>query len=506
MVSAVLVLGAVAFHVRFRERRVVNLLGIWCLLWLLVPIPLDFDSRFVVKLQQISSWLSSQVLDLLQIRHLMMGTVLQMPQRELFVDEACSGIVSVMAVIATGAIWVVWLNRTLLHSVLLLLLGVMWAVLMNVARITAVAVAEDWWHYDLASGWQHDTLGFLLFTLTFVALISTDRVLCFVLDPVPKEVVGDSNPNFLIRMWNAIVTCCDPVELADKPQSDAADGDVSPTERVLSPKVLTLVSGAFLVVGGLQVVSWVRGYQDSYGSVDVALAIDRDALPSAVGDWELQNYDEMTRDSMNEFGQFSRSFTYQNRNSGETAMISMDFPFRGGWHELSVCYRNFGWPMQSRRVDSYPVEPDERNWMVIQAEYEKPEGQFGYLAFSGTNGSGECLEPPSSLVLWRPWFRLRRRLLRSISPRFFQVQVWVSKDEPISEEAQAGRAGVVSGGARGIVESVGTAVRGGIDWRSGKATRSFGTVPRFRDNVGSWTMPFRPKNGQSVRGLSPACH
>ena len=88
----------------------------------------------------------------------MSGTVLQLQGRDFFVDEACSGIVSVMSVIAVGAIWVVWTNRTLLHAVLLLMLGVMWAVLMNVARITAIAIAHDRWQYDLSTGWQHDAL------------------------------------------------------------------------------------------------------------------------------------------------------------------------------------------------------------------------------------------------------------------------------------------------------------------------------------------------------------
>jgi hypothetical protein len=31
---------------------------------------------------------------------------------------------------------------------------------------------------------------------------------------------------------------------------------------------------------------------------------------------------------------------------------------------------------------------------------------------------------------------LRRRLLRSISPRFFQIQAWVSQEEPIAEQTK----------------------------------------------------------------------
>ena len=221
----VVVMGAIAVQIYRQHGRITNQFGIWCLLWLLVPIPLQFDYRFVVRLQRISSRLSGQVLDIMRIDHLMDGTVLQLPDKQFFVDEACSGIVSVMSVIASGAIFVVWRNRTLLHALAVLAIGIMWAVVMNIGRITVIAVAHAWWDIDLSVGWQHDVLGLVLFSMTFVALVSTDSLLSFLGDPIGKPIADREAPaNSLVTAWNWFVTVFDPKRsILDGQEDDVRD-------------------------------------------------------------------------------------------------------------------------------------------------------------------------------------------------------------------------------------------------------------------------------------------
>ena len=429
----VLVLGALALEVSRRHGRITNQFGIWCLLWLLVPIPLQFDQRFVVMLQGISARLSGQVLDILRIDHLMTGTVLNLPDKQFFVDEACSGIISVMSVIASGAIFVVWRNRTLFHSLAVLAAGVMWAVVMNIGRITVIAITHAWWDIDLSTGWQHDVLGLALFSLTFIALVSTDSLLSFLSDPIGKPIADREAPsNGLVKTWNWFVTLYDP-------NRSLVDENVESSKTTKEPWSLGFIygiSGLCLVIAGLQLFVLSRGYRDSETPVQMAKAIDTDLLPDAVGDWDKTAFEAIERESGNEFGNFSKQFKYTHRETGVTATLSLDFPYRGGWHELSVCYRNFGWPLKQRTVTDRPLGDTSENWKVITAEYEKEDGQTGYLAFSGTNGSAELLEPPSAMVLWRPWFRLRRRLLHRISPRFFQFQAWVNADTTIPQETK----------------------------------------------------------------------
>lgn len=456
----VTVMGAAALHIWRCEGRLTNQFGIWALLWLLVPIPLQFDRRLVVRLQQMSAQMSSQLLDLLGIDHLMAGVTLQLPDKQFFVDEACSGIVSVMSVIASGAIYAVWKNRTLPHTITLLLLGIVWAVVMNVGRITSIAIAHDWFGIDLSTGWQHEVLGLVLFSLTFLSLISSDAMLTFLNEPIiTKAADGNANRNPLVKVFNYLVGILDPqrqsLALAGMPagatspeQVTTAAGNSEPASTntpekahnrtTLSSRFVLTTSVVCVVLGALQLVVLSRGYQDPETPVELALSLDSDFLPDTVGDWKKIDFESIERTSSDEFGNYSKQFVYENSATQESAIVSFDFPYRGGWHELSVCYRNFGWPMIDRTVTELPVTTaaGQQTWPVINADYEKTDGQRGFLAFSGTNGTADCLEPPSTLVLWRPWFRLRRRLLRRMSPRFFQFQAWHKTDKEISTETK----------------------------------------------------------------------
>ena len=80
--------------------QVCYLWGIWALLWLIRPLPLNRDQQLISFLQHLSSRLSSRLLDWIGVTHLMEGNTLLLAEKQFFVDEACSGIVSVMSIVA----------------------------------------------------------------------------------------------------------------------------------------------------------------------------------------------------------------------------------------------------------------------------------------------------------------------------------------------------------------------------------------------------------------------
>ena len=63
MLSASFVIGVVFLWIS-RKRPVSNLWGIWCLLFLLIPLPFGFGDDLILGLQSLSSTISSQLLDL----------------------------------------------------------------------------------------------------------------------------------------------------------------------------------------------------------------------------------------------------------------------------------------------------------------------------------------------------------------------------------------------------------------------------------------------------------
>ncbi len=408
-------------------RKIQNLWGIWFLLWLLIPLPLGVDTTVVVRLQRFSSQISSAILDMSMINHLMTGNVLQLPDKQFFVDEACSGIVSIMAVIACGTIYAVWQNRSPLHIVLLICSGVIWAIALNVTRICVIAIGHAWWEIDLSQGRPHEALGIVLFVLTFVALISTDRILDFLLRPIEfPGGISEQRKNPLVALWNNFTQLGDPKRQRPVP--------AGPSNEV-PPKVGLAASSTFALLGAVSLVPITFATQTTLWSVEHAQTVEADFLPKQLGTLIRTDFESIHRPAQHELGDNSKTFTYHDPESKLDYFVSFDFPFSGGWHELCVCYKNTGWTLQRRKAAMPELQAVDPEWPIVAGEFTRDQ-EFGFVAFSNFNADAEGLSPPTDLIFWRPWRRMRRRLLKTFSSQTFQVQVWVSSEEPITDETK----------------------------------------------------------------------
>ncbi len=187
--------------------RTEGLFAVWALMWLLLPLPLNLDKELTTKLQLLSSWLSSQLLEAVGVLHLLRGNNLHIASKELFVDEACSGIVSLITIISAIAIYCVWLRRSLVHTLAMILLGIGWTVLMNTLRIVTIAVALDWYQVDWSAGTSHTVLAVVLFVVSLGVLKLLDGFLNEFFQPIDTEdhPMGEEQwrrSGWLIQMWD----------------------------------------------------------------------------------------------------------------------------------------------------------------------------------------------------------------------------------------------------------------------------------------------------------------
>lgn len=425
-----LFLGAFVYRAT-RRYHIQNAWGIWLLMWLIVPPPIEFGVVLVQRLQLASSRLSSSILDMLGILHILEGNVLSLPTKQLFVDEACSGIVSVMSVVAVVAIFAVWANRSFLHFLALVVAGVFWAVIMNTTRICIVALAEAKYEYNLADGTPHDMLGLVLFVVTFVAVLSTDRLLLFLFSPIPVvNFAGDSRGNVLVRMWNASVGWLTP----KKSETQSGGFKWSTESFVCVPGSANIVLAVLLIVGGLWTTLVQAGMigtlTPAFEAELVEEIVGEEVLPTEISEWKKVSFETLERNGGDqirgtEFGRFSKQFSYANGDI--SAIVSLDFPFKGGWHELSACYRMVGWTVVSRSVQN------DENGDFVATELKKGDEVYGYLLFSNFSDNGVVLSPASSAVLSRSWFFVRRRLLREISRNVYQTQVFVTSNRQLTD-------------------------------------------------------------------------
>ncbi len=432
--SFVLLAGGWALSLSHRLGRSFPI-GPWLLLCLLIPIP-RFEGRMIRNLQGISSNLSSQALDLFGVRHLMEGNTLVLPDKQLFVDEACSGIISAISIVACAAIYGVWRRRSALHTILLMAAAISWAMLLNVVRITSIALAHFHLKADWSEGFSHTLLGLVVFTLSLVCLVATDWFLRAALAEVgPRWAVLTGEPLLfgkpLVRVWDRIAQSVSQKTFA----ASAIDWHrLAWTTGALSIGAVPIV--AFGGLGATQLVrpAWVEPapFPDTSG---FAANLQKEVMPEHLLGLTLMNVTHKERSSSSVFGKHSVVFKYVGEN-GNDYLISCDFPFQH-WHELSVCYRGIGWEVE-RTVGTIneAASPDgESSFGFAQLELSKPEGQVALVTFCACYENGERVDTPPTFGAVQELLRIFSRRDRGNRDRLtFQVQIMASRTGSLSGE------------------------------------------------------------------------
>ena len=356
--------------------------------------------------------------------------------RELFVDEACSGIVSVMSVVACAGMLAVWHGRPLLHMTLLITLGVAFAAIMNVVRISTIAFALDWYGQDWTSGWQHEAIGLCSFLVTFGVLLASDKALLGVVAPVAEEEIpAMRSGKSLVRAWNWLVRFHpfrQPVHPARIAESSMVKGAVRraspPFARFAFMSALALALGVFHSVA--LYAHYVSATSDPDLIVQRVIELDRQKVETALLPWRVVSDEFIERDTMAELGRFSKTYQVEHPTSGITATVSIDFPFYRRWHDVGGCYINTGWRQLDRTVVRDRAFPDNRSCQYVEAEYSSETNDYGYLLFANLDETGKLVAPPRDYgdlgyfanVLIN---KIHHGRQVSLNPRkVFQVQVW----------------------------------------------------------------------------------
>ena len=86
------------------------------------------------------------------------------------------------------------------------------AAVTNVLRIITVALAWEYFQFDLSAGWLHDVLGYVTLVIAAGLTLSADGFLAFVTAPVPSEQVSKGCHAKTV-FWNRTLTILPRAEL-----------------------------------------------------------------------------------------------------------------------------------------------------------------------------------------------------------------------------------------------------------------------------------------------------
>jgi exosortase len=119
-----------------------------------------------LALRQFATQLTSEVLLRIGLVAIPEGNVLSLGEHKLEVADACSGIRSLLAILAVAVLFAYLFRTGLWKGILLTATAVPVTIFNNVLRIVVVAVALGRFQVDLAEGTAHDLLSLATFTLS----------------------------------------------------------------------------------------------------------------------------------------------------------------------------------------------------------------------------------------------------------------------------------------------------------------------------------------------------
>ncbi len=142
----------------------------WAFLLLMIPIPNIVFNQITFPLQLLASNVAAMVLPWLGVPVLREGNVINLPAMPLEVAEACSGIRSLMSLVALAIIYGYLLEKRLWVRWLLALSAVPITVLANDVRIIGTGLLVQYWDPDKAEGYFHASWGWIIFVVSLLLL------------------------------------------------------------------------------------------------------------------------------------------------------------------------------------------------------------------------------------------------------------------------------------------------------------------------------------------------
>lgn len=368
------------------------------LLLVSVPPPLGLERKILLAMQHFAVIVSSRVLDSMGVLHVVNGNLLELPERQLFVEEACSGLNSAVSSIAFAVACGFFLRRKALHVIVLAGLGLVFALACNIVRITSAAVLQEWWKIDIVHGWAHTLAGLLIFSVCVGFVLSLDRLLHVLLAPIaprPVPVPPAMRPAFAVGGW---------------------------LKTIAVAQLAVTLAGAVLIMPR---VTW--RWPTSVASTCSMPENARFALAPKAGPWSRVDQGQSLAPEIR--GKRSVTWLYAGNNLMATVALDYAFP---GYHDLTTCYQQQGWNIAARVVYRDAVAPAEE----VQL---KRSGAGVLLLFS-------LYDEKQRWLTWREHRSLRERIVSRLAfsdrpeadPQpAYQIQMLVPTTDELTPEQLA---------------------------------------------------------------------
>jgi exosortase len=143
----------------------------------MIPIPYVIYFSATFPMQLLASKVSVTMLDIIGMPALRQGNIIHLPEQSLEVAEACSGLRSIISLLAMGAIYAYLSQKHFWGKVVLFLITIPIAVLGNIFRVFITSIIVYTLDINVTDEPMHSMMGASVFVVAFILLVISGAVL-----------------------------------------------------------------------------------------------------------------------------------------------------------------------------------------------------------------------------------------------------------------------------------------------------------------------------------------
>jgi exosortase len=143
----------------------------------MVPLPEVIIVNLSFRLKIFAAQLAVSTLNHMHIFCVQQGSTIIMRHATVVVEDVCSGLRSLITLLALSSLFAYWMKSSMLKKSILFLSAVPIAVITNVMRIIFLATVSEIWGTQVAGGPIHEASGFIVFTGAFCLLYAVQKMI-----------------------------------------------------------------------------------------------------------------------------------------------------------------------------------------------------------------------------------------------------------------------------------------------------------------------------------------
>ena len=143
----------------------------------MIPLPLVAIANIVFKMKIFAAQISTFFVRKMGIPAILNGSMIHMRKTNLMVGDPCSGLRSLISLLALGSIFSYYAKISYIKKGLLLAVSAPLALMSNVVRITFLCFVSEVYGSQYTKGFVHDAAGMMVFAIAFLGLVVAAKVL-----------------------------------------------------------------------------------------------------------------------------------------------------------------------------------------------------------------------------------------------------------------------------------------------------------------------------------------